>query len=151
MAQEIYTLVTRSQLKQIKTKTFLDFRVLRSKFVKFLISISKRQVSSFSIFVLFFIFMTHNFTVNFRFIHFLLWAKGSYQSSNFYTFKCSAENLPNCLCHFPSNKSVFLEILLHSSMSWKITPLYFFSSNNTYFTQKEPIKVKIFEAFQCSG
>ena len=32
-------------------------------------------------------------------------------------------------------------------MSWKITLLYFFSSNNTYFAQKEPIKVKIFETW----
>ena len=32
-----------------------------------------------------------------------------------------------------------------SSVSWKITPLYFFSSNNIYFAQKEPIKLNIFE------
>ena len=54
--------------------------------------------------------------------------------------------------HFPSNKSVFLQILYHASMSWKITSLYFFSSSNIYFAQKEPIKMKIFENFfQCSG
>ena len=50
-----------------------------------------------------------------------------------------------------AGKSVFLQILHHSSMSWEITPLYFFSSNNIYFVQKEPIKVKIFETFECSG
>ena len=49
-----------------------------------------------------------------------------------------------------AGKSVFLQILHHSSMSWEITPLYFFSSNNIYFVQKEPIKVKIFETFECS-
>ena len=38
-----------------------------------------------------------------------------------------------------------------SSVSWKITPPYFFNSNNIYFTQKEPIKMKIFETFECSG
>ena len=114
-------------------------------------SILKRQVSSSSIFVSFFIVMTHNSSVNFKVIHFLLWAKGSHQSSNFDTFKCSGENLQNSSCHFPSNKSVFLQILHHSSMSWKITPLYFFSSNNIYFAQNEPIKVKIFETFECSG
>ena len=53
--------------------------------------------------------------------------------------------------HFPSNKSVFLQILHHSLMSWKIPPLYFFSSNNIYFAQKESIKVKILETFECSG
>ena len=180
--------------------------MLRSKFVKFLMSIFKRQVSSSSIFVSFFIVMTHNPSVIFQVIHFLLWAKGSHQSSNFDTFECSGENLPNSSCHFPSNKSVFLHILHHCSLSWKITPLYFlaqtiytllkrsplkwkflrlssaqvkicqipvnfetiswflskfcissvswkitpqyfFSSNNIYFARKEPIKVKMFETF----
>ena len=39
-------------------------------------------------------------------------------------------------------RSVFIQILHHYSVSWKITPLYFFSSNLIYFGQKEPIKVK---------
>ena len=37
------------------------------------------------------------------------------------------------------------------SISWKITPPYFFSSNNVYFAQKEHIKMKIFETFKCSA
>ena len=94
--------------------------------------------------------MTNNSFVNFKVINFLLYAKGSHQNSNFDTFKCSGENLLNSSCHFPSNKSVFLQILHHSSMSWKITPFYFFSSKNIYFPQREPIKVKIFETFECS-
>ena len=44
-----------------------------------------------------------------------------------------------------------LQILCSFSVSWKITPLYFFSSNDIYFAQKEPIKMKIFESFECSG
>ena len=95
--------------------------------------------------------MTRNSSANFKVIRFLLWAKGSHQSSNFDTLECSVENLPNSSCHLPSNKSVFLQILHHSSMSWKITPLYFFSSSNIYFAQKEPIKVKMFETFEWSG
>ena len=122
-----------------------------SNFVKILMSILKRQVKSSSVFASFFIVMTHNSTVNFKVIHFLLWAKGSYQSSNFDTFERSGENLSNSSWHFPSNKSVFLQILHHSSVSWKITPLYSFSSNDIYFAQKEPIKVKIFETFEYSG
>ena len=65
--------------------------------------------------------------------------------------------MPNSSCHFQSSKSVFLQILHHSSMLWKITPLYFFSSNNIYWTylttyaQNERIKVKIFETFECSA
>ena len=35
-----------------------------------------------------------------------------------------------------------LQILYLSSVSWKIIPLYFFSSNNIYFSQKELIKMK---------
>ena len=130
---------------------FLHFWVLKSKFVKFLMSVLKWKFNSSSNFALFFIVMTHNSYVNFKVIPFLLWTKGSHQSSNFDTFKCSGENLRNSSCHFPSNNSVFLQILHQSSMSWKITPLYFFSSKNTYFAQKEPIKVKIFETFECSG
>ena len=44
-----------------------------------------------------------------------------------------------------------LQVLHPCSVSSKITPLYFFSSNNIYFAQKEPIKMKIFETFECSG
>ena len=36
------------------------------------------------------------------------------------------------------------------SVSWKITPLYFFNPNNICFAQKEPIKVKNFETFESS-
>ena len=114
-------------------------------------SILKRQVSSSSTFVSFFIVMTHNFSVNFKPIHFLLWTIRSHQTSNFDTFNCSGENLPNSSCHFPSNNAVFLQILHHSSMAWEINPLYFFSSNNIYFILKEPIKVKFFETFEWPG
>ena len=68
----------------------------------------------------------------------------------FETFKCSGQNLSNSLCQFWNDKSIPLQILYPSSVSWKITPLYFFSSNNIYFGQKEPIKVNIFETFECS-
>ena len=79
-------------------------------------------------------------------MHFLLWAKGSHQIPNFDTSKCSGKNLPNFSCHSLNYKSVFPQILHHSSVSWKITPLYFFRSNIIYFTWKKPIKVQIFES-----
>ena len=66
-------------------------------------------------------------------------------------FEYSGQNLSNYLCQFLNDKSIPLQILHPSSVSWKITPLYFFSSNNIYFAQKEPIKMKIFETFKCSG
>ena len=115
-------------------------------------SILKRQVRSSLNFASLFIDMKHNSSGNFRLINFLLWIKRSHQSPNFETFECSGENLPNFSSHFPNYyKSVFLHILHHSSVSWNITSLYCFSSNNIYFPQKEPIKVKIFETFECSG
>ena len=125
--------------------------MLESKFVKFLMSVSKWQVNSSSNFVLLFIVRTHNSSANFKVIPFLLWTKVSHQSPNFDTIKCSGEHLPNFSSLFSSHKSVFLQNLHISSVSWKITPLYFCSSNNLYFAEKEPIKVKIFETFECSG
>ena len=67
------------------------------------------------------------------------------------TSECSGQNLSNFLCQFWNDKSIPLQTLHPSSVSWKITPLYFFSSKNIYFSQKEPIKMKIFETFTCSG
>ena len=113
-----------------------------SKFIRFLVSTLKPQVSFFPNFASFFIFVTHNSSVNFQLIDFLHWINGSHQSPNCETFECCSESLPNSSCHFPSNQSVFLEVLRYSPVSRKITPLYFFGSN-IYFGQKEPIKVQI--------
>ena len=117
---------------------------------KFLMSVLKRQVSFHSDFASFFIAMTHHSSSNLKVIHFLLLIKGSHQSPNFETFEWPVENLPNSLCHFPNHRSDFLQILHHSPVPWKITPLYFFRSNVIYFARKEPIKVQIFETFECS-
>ena len=37
------------------------------------------------------------------------------------------------------------------SVSWKVIPLYFFSSKNTNFAQKEPSKMENFETLKCLG
>ena len=114
-------------------------------------SVLEWQVNSSSNFALSFIVMTHYSSANFNVITCLFCIKGSHQSLNFDTFKCSGENLPNFSSLFSNHKSVFLQNLHISSVSWKITPLYFCSSNNIYFAQKESIEVKIFETFECSG
>ena len=135
LGQTLYTFVKGVNQRAI----FLDFQVLESKFVKFLMWILKWQVNSSSNFALFFIAMTHNSSANFKVILFRLWTKGSHQSPNFDTFKWSGENLPNFSILFLNHKSVFLQTFFFiSSVSWKITPLYFCSSH------KEPIKTKIF-------
>ena len=69
----------------------------------------------------------------------------------FETLECSGQNLSNSLCQFWNEKSIPLQILYPSSVSWKVTPLYFFNSKNVYFAQKEPIKVKIFKTSEGSG
>ena len=50
--------------------------------------------------------------------------------------------MPNSISYFPNLKSVFLQILYHSSVSCKISPLYFFRSNVIYFAEKKPWKCK---------
>ena len=104
-------------------------------------SVLKWQVNSSSNFALFFIVMTHNSSVNFKVIPFLLWTKGSHQSPNFDTFKWSGENLPNFSSLFSNYKSVFLQNFHNSSVSWKITPQYFCSSNNK---KRSQLKHKFF-------
>ena len=69
----------------------------------------------------------------------------------FETFKCYGQNLWNFFCQFWNDTSILLQILYLFSGSWKIIPLYFFSSKNIYFPQKEPIKRNIFLIFECSG
>ena len=79
----IYSLVTSSQLKQ---KLFRLPSAQAKKFVKLLMSILKRQVSSSSVFVSFFTVMKHNFSVNFKCnfnLHFLLWTKEFFFLSGF--------------------------------------------------------------------
>ena len=82
-------------------------------------------------------------------MRFLLWTIGFHESTNFDTFKCSDEYFSNYSCHFPYHKSIFLQILHDSSLSWNITPLYFFRSKVIYFSQKELMKVRFFKLFSA--
>ena len=68
----------------------------------------------------------------------------------FETFECSDQILWNSLCKF-WNELTPVQILYPSSASWKIIPLYSFSSKNVYFAEREPIKMTIFATFECSG
>ena len=69
----------------------------------------------------------------------------------FSRLECSGQNLSNSSCQFWNDKSIPYQIFHHSSVLSKLTPLYLFSSNNIYFDQKDPIKVKTLETFECSG
>ena len=88
---------------------------LESKFFRF--SSAQVKIHQIPLVMSFFIVMTHNSSVNFKLIHFLLWTKGSHQSPNFDNFKCSGENLPNSSCQFSNDKLIPLQILYHSSVS----------------------------------
>ena len=115
--------------------SFLDFWLLESKFINFLMSALKWQVNSTSNFALFFIVLIHNSSVNFKIIHFLPIKVRILTLSSALVKICQISHVI-----FSNYKLVFLQILHHSSVSWKITPVYFFSSNIIYFRHKEPIK-----------
>ena len=68
---------------------FWEFWVFASKFVKFLMSISKRLVNSSSNFVSFFSFMRHNSSVHFWLNFYILSTKGVHQSANLVKFHVS--------------------------------------------------------------
>ena len=119
-----------------KCKFLRDFQMLDLKFVKFLMSILKRKSIPFHIF--------RHFSMSFYITPLWIFSscifyfgqKDSIKAPILTPPSCSGENLSN-------SKSVFLQILHHSSVSWDKTPLYFFSWNFIYFQQKEPIKVQI--------
>ena len=75
-----------------------------------------------------FIFVTHNSPVKltFKLIYFLLYIKGSHQSSNFENFMCSGKNLAICSCHFWKRMLIFLQILHQCPVPSDLTLLYLF-------------------------
>ena len=117
------------------------------KFAKFLILFSKAQVSFCSNFASLSSVMKGNFSVLFQVKHY---RKGPTKVQIFETFECSDRNSPNS-CHFWNSKSVLLQIFYQSSVPSNITPLFFLSWSIIYFGQKQPIKVQIFEIFECLG
>ena len=64
-------------------------------------------------------------------MHFLLWTKGSYENTNFDTFKCSDENLQNSSCHFPKPPVSF-----SSNFAWLFSVLKYNSSVLLYTLHK---------------
>ena len=76
----------------------------------------------------------------------MLCSKRTNQSPNFWDFRELGSKLTKFL-PILKQRIVFLQVLHHSSVSWDITPLCFFSRNFIYFQQKEPIKVQIWWNF----
>ena len=118
--------------------------MLRSKFFKFLLSILKGQVDSSPNFVSLFSVMKDNSSLLFHLKLYMLSTKGTHQVQ---IFRFSTAHIKiNQIPHVNSSSDF---ALLFSVM--KITPMYFFSCNEIYFVQKEPIKGKDFETSKCSG
>ena len=113
-------------------------------------SVLKWQVNSSSNFASFFIVMIFSTSVNIKLMHFLLWTKKPHQSPNFDT-SVFWWKFAKFLMSFSKPQVNFSSNLHHSSLPWKITPLYFFRSNIKYFAQQEPIKVQIYETFEYLG
>ena len=61
--------------------------------------------------------MRNNSSVLFFLKLYMLWTKGANQSANFQIFDCSHKSQLNSLCHFSKHKSVFVQVLHHSSVS----------------------------------
>ena len=125
--------------------------MLRSKFVKFVMSILKRQVDYSPNFASFFIIMTHNSSVNFKLILFLIWMKGPIKVPILRRSSALMKIYHIPIAIFQTTSRFLFHILHHSSVSWKITSLYFFRSKIIYFAQYEPMEAHIFETFKCSG
>ena len=116
------------------TSRFLSKFCIPLQFLKFLMSILKRKVDSSPNFVSLFSFVKDNSSAHFFWLKQYIFAqKESIKVKIFKTFECSGQNLSNSLYQFWNDKSIPLQILCSSSVSWKITPLYFFSSKNIYF------------------
>ena len=106
------------QKEPIKLQTFENFKSSRQNLSNF----SCQFWNDTSIPLLILHHSSLSWHINFKLIYSLLSIKESHQSPSFETSGCSGKNLPNCSCYFPNHKSVFLQILHHSLVSWKITP-----------------------------
>ena len=82
-------------------------------------------------------------------MHFLLWTKGSHENTNFDIFKCSDENLLNSSCHFPNHKSVFLQILHDSSVSWNMLHCTFLGQTFYTLHKRDQSKCIFFRLFSA--
>ena len=66
----------------------------------------------------------------------------------FATLECSDQNSSNSSCQLWNHKSVPLQILCNSSLSWQIIPLWILSSYFFKFGLKDPIKIPILSTLE---
>ena len=112
--------------------------------------ILKWQVSSSSDFALFFVVMTNNYSINFKLIHFILWMKGLILSQ-FWDFRVLWWKLAKFLLSYSKLQVTYSPNFGSLFSVTKDNSSILFRSSVMYFAQKEPIKVQIFETFECLG
>ena len=74
----------------------------------------------------------------------MLWTKRTHKSTIFQTLHALMKVHPIPQAIFEIKRSGFIQILHLCPVSWKITPVYFFSSDLIYFGQIEPTEVKFY-------
>ena len=85
----------------------------------------------------------HSSSVLSKFKHYRLWLKAIRWRANFWdlwVLRC--QNSLNSSCQFWTNKSIPLQILHHSPVSWRITPLYFVAQILYTLVKGSPLKGK---------
>ena len=117
--------------------------MLRSKLAKLFMSILKRKVDSSSNFESVFIVMAHNPFVNFKPFFFYFGQKEPIKVP-LLTLLSALVNI--CQISHVSLQTISpLQILHHSSMSWKITPLFFFQlKQDILCSKRRPLKLIFF-------
>ena len=133
-------------LKRIPLKwKFWDFWVLRSKFVKFFMSIFKRQVDSSPNFVSLFNFIKDYCSVLCFSSDNTYFAQKEHIKMKFFeTFNCPGQNSSNSSCKFWNDKSILLHIL-HPSLPVDFKLILFLH------WIKGSHQNPNFETFNCSG
>ena len=122
---------------------FSDFRLLAWKLTKFLRSFFKPRTSFSLNFASPFSFTSHNSYEILYLKHYMFGQKEPIKVQFFRFLRALMKVHLILYAVFETARSGFIQIWHHCSVSWKITPLYFCSSNLAYFGQKEPIEKKV--------
>ena len=115
---------------------FSDFQLLAWRLTKFLMLFFKPHVRVFFKFASPFSVMTHNSSEIFIWNITFFGPKKPISVTLFKLLSVLMKLHPIPHAIFETTRSEFIQFLYHCSIAWKITPLYFFSSNLIYFGQK---------------
>ena len=129
-----------------ESSNFDTFQMFWWTFAKFLLPFSKLQSSFSSNFAWLCSVIKDNSSVLFVVKCYILCTKGTNHSATFEELSAQIK-IHQILLIFETTNQFFFKFYITLSVSWDITPLYFFSWNFIYFQQKEPIKIQIWWIF----